>query len=76
MLSEAASSGKVTFVFSACGLSRKHTNFLDSLTRNNFVKAVRVSDIASHIIDAAENNAKMAVLDNNEKVIRSLGKVL
>jgi mitochondrial fission protein ELM1 len=76
MLSEAASSGKVTFVFSACGLSRKHANFLDSLTRNNFVKAVRVSDIASHIIDAAENNAKMAVLDNNEKVIRSLGKVL
>ncbi len=81
MISEAASSGKNTIVFTPeirPGTFRKfnkHQQFIEKLNAQGFILSVDAQNIGRTIYDVAKNKIQTKKLDDNQKILEALRKI-
>lgn len=82
MISEAASSGKNTIVFSpqnrevVLKVRHKHTIFINKLNQQGHILSTDVKNVGRSIFDVAKNKIQTKKIDNNEVILEAVRKVI
>ncbi len=76
MVSESASSGKYTVVFSEKGLSRKHREFLRQCAGNRYIYLADPQKLSEMIKGLLSEKPAVVRLDDRERALEALNKLL
>ncbi|MBU1906160.1 MAG: mitochondrial fission ELM1 family protein [Candidatus Omnitrophica bacterium] len=76
MISEAVTSKRHVFVFSAKGLGIKHQKFIDNFVKRKYIHLSEPSKLAEKIEDLWLNKKAVHALDDNALIIQAIKKIL
>lgn len=82
MVSEAASSGKQTIVFSphsraiVLGKNNKHVKFIDNLNKQGFIVSADVKNVGQAVFDVIKNKIHTRQLQDNKAILEAVRKVI
>lgn len=82
MVSEAASSGKSTIVFSpetrakVLKIPNKHQRFIDRLNERGFIRSTTVQHVGQAIYDLRKNKMYTRILDDNKIILEAVRKII
>lgn len=81
MISEAASSGKNTIVFTPAGYqplpgTNKHLKFIEQLNAQGYILSADVKGVGRAIYDIAKNKIQTRPLDDNETILKAVRQVI
>ncbi|MDD5079316.1 MAG: ELM1/GtrOC1 family putative glycosyltransferase [Candidatus Omnitrophica bacterium] len=76
MVSEAVSSGKYVFVFSADGLKRRHRRFLDNFVSKGYIYLKAPEELSGAMHDVWSRKPQVMTIKDNAVVEEAVGKLL